>query len=108
MVISPFEALALNANLRFVRINGPKYAVSSEHKRQTCLVRSSPPGAVSGRRKSPELNAAGPRVVQISVTDADATDSSSDEEDGMFRRQRVLTTTEEVIIGFLLLKLYYN
>ncbi|XP_052209519.1 ethylene-responsive transcription factor CRF2-like [Diospyros lotus] len=70
----------------------------SEHKRQTCLVRSSPLGAVSGRRKSPELNAAGPRVVRISVTDADATDSSSDEDDGMFRRQRVKRFVNEVTI----------
>ncbi|KAL7165498.1 hypothetical protein ACSBR2_041226 [Camellia fascicularis] len=59
----------------------------SEHRQQTTTV----------RRKLPEMNAAGPRVVRISVTDAEATDSSSDEE-GLFRRQRVKRFFNEIII----------
>ncbi|CAL5356245.1 unnamed protein product [Camellia sinensis] len=59
----------------------------SEHRQQTTTV----------RRRLPEMNAAGPRVVRISVTDAEATDSSSDEE-GLFRRQRVKRFFNEIII----------
>ncbi|KAG5563393.1 hypothetical protein RHGRI_005971 [Rhododendron griersonianum] len=62
----------------------------SEQRKQTTIMRPSPPaGAVSG----------GPRVVRISVTDGDATDSSSDEEvDLMFRRRRVKKFVNEVTI----------
>ncbi|KAI7993412.1 Ethylene-responsive transcription factor CRF4 [Camellia lanceoleosa] len=60
----------------------------SEHRQQTTTV----------RRKLPEMNAAGPRVVRISVTDAEATDSSSDEDEGLFRRQRVKRFFNEIII----------
>ncbi|KAL2226985.1 UNVERIFIED_CONTAM: Ethylene-responsive transcription factor CRF4 [Sesamum indicum] len=38
----------------------------------------------------------GPRTVRISVTDPDATDSSSDEEDELFRRQRVKKYITEI------------
>lgn len=63
----------------------------SEQRKQTTIMRPSPPagaGAVSG----------GPRVVRISVTDGDATDSSSDEVDLMFRRRRVKKFVNEVTI----------
>ncbi|KAM7494319.1 hypothetical protein LguiB_028928 [Lonicera macranthoides] len=47
------------------------------------MVRPSPPGSVSGLRKWPGNKAAGmTKLVRISVTDADATDSSGDEDDG--------------------------
>ncbi|CAA0812970.1 Ethylene-responsive transcription factor CRF4 [Striga hermonthica] len=38
----------------------------------------------------------GPRTVRISVTDPDATDSSSDEEDELFRRQRIRDPSRRV------------
>ncbi|GFP81074.1 ethylene-responsive transcription factor crf4 [Phtheirospermum japonicum] len=38
----------------------------------------------------------GPKTVRISVTDPDATDSSSDEEDELFRRQRVKKYISEI------------
>lgn len=50
-------------------------------------------------RRSPEQNSGGPRVVRISVTDPDATDSSSDEEDELFSRQRVKRYTNEINIA---------
>ncbi|XP_019150896.1 PREDICTED: ethylene-responsive transcription factor CRF2 isoform X3 [Ipomoea nil] len=59
----------------------------SEHKRQTTTV-----------RHLPETNAGLPRVVRISVTDSDATDSSGDEEGegGLFWRRRVKKYVNEV------------
>ncbi|KAL3498958.1 hypothetical protein ACH5RR_041690 [Cinchona calisaya] len=81
----------------------------SEHKKQITIVRDFPPPpspapTLAGRtRKSPEMvNAAGvvPKVVRISVTDADATDSSSDEDEEPFlkRRHRVKRFINEVRI----------
>lgn len=75
----------------------------SEHRSQTTMVWPSPPATLAGRaRKSPEMNATGPKVVRISVTDADATDSSSDEdEEPSFygrQRQRVKRFINEVRI----------
>ncbi|XP_058206098.1 ethylene-responsive transcription factor CRF4-like [Rhododendron vialii] len=48
--------------------------------------------------KRPENHSGTPRVVRISVTDPDATDSSSDEEDVLFGRQRVKKYVNEVRI----------
>ncbi|PSS11338.1 Ethylene-responsive transcription factor [Actinidia chinensis var. chinensis] len=70
----------------------------SEVRRQTTMVRSSPSGDFYGRKKVPEMSSGGPRVVRITVTDADATDSSSDDEDGVFRRFRVKKFVNEVAI----------
>ncbi|GFY83434.1 cytokinin response factor 4 [Actinidia rufa] len=47
-------------------------------------------------RQSPELCSGGPRVVRISVTDPDATDSSSGEEDALFGRRRVKRYVNEI------------
>ncbi|KAL6986367.1 hypothetical protein U1Q18_019735 [Sarracenia purpurea var. burkii] len=68
----------------------------SEQRRKTAVVRSPPHGEVAVKTKM----ASGPRVVRISVTDGDATDSSSDEEDGdgLFRRRRVKKFVDEVTI----------
>ncbi|XP_027080675.1 ethylene-responsive transcription factor CRF2-like [Coffea arabica] len=77
---------------------GVKY---TEHRKQTTMVRPSPlPPSLAGRtRKSPDMNAVKPRVVRISVTDADATDSSSDEDEEAFkRRHRVKRFINEVKI----------
>nr|GMD96597.1 ethylene-responsive transcription factor CRF2 [Ipomoea batatas] len=54
---------------------GPVKYKYSEHRRQTKMFA----GEFSGKRKSPEVNGGLPRVVRISVTDDDATDSSGDE-----------------------------
>ncbi|XP_019168728.1 PREDICTED: ethylene-responsive transcription factor CRF2-like isoform X2 [Ipomoea nil] len=61
----------------------------SEHRHQVSMVRSLP----SGRRNLPEIGGGGwPRVVRISVTDGDATDSSDeDEEKGRRRVKRYVT-----------------
>ncbi|XP_043715587.1 ethylene-responsive transcription factor CRF1 [Telopea speciosissima] len=54
---------------------------------------------VPGCRSQSEPSASsGPRVVKISVTDADATDSSSDEEDELFCRHRVKKYVSEISI----------
>ena len=71
---------------------------SSELRKQTTMVRSSPPVDLSGRSKLPGMSSGGPRVVRITVTDDDATDSSSDEEDGVFRHRRVKKFINEVTI----------
>ncbi|KAL3499260.1 hypothetical protein ACH5RR_038353 [Cinchona calisaya] len=72
--------------------NMTKRVKYTEHRNQTTILRPSPPAAnLTGRsRKSTEMNGAViPRVVRISVTDADATDSSSDEDEvGPFRQRR--------------------
>ncbi|KAK6783402.1 hypothetical protein RDI58_021199 [Solanum bulbocastanum] len=76
--------------------SGVKY---TEHRKQITMVRASAPASFTGRRRSSEMNAAGPRVVRITVTDADATDSSSDEgEQGFYGRQRVRKFVNEVRI----------
>ncbi|PSS32345.1 Ethylene-responsive transcription factor [Actinidia chinensis var. chinensis] len=46
--------------------------------------------------QSPELCSGGSRVVRISVTDPDATDSSSGEEDALFGRRRVKRYVNEI------------
>lgn len=59
----------------------------SQHKTQTTML-------------TPEVNSVRPRVVRITVTDAYATDSSSDEEEiGVSRRCRVKKFVNEVTIG---------
>ncbi|CAK9163031.1 unnamed protein product [Ilex paraguariensis] len=70
----------------------------TEHRKQTTMLRPSQPLGLTSRRNSPEMNAGGPTVVRISVTDADATDSSSDEEEGFFKRHRVKKFVNEVTI----------
>ncbi|KAL6979511.1 hypothetical protein U1Q18_021172 [Sarracenia purpurea var. burkii] len=71
----------------------------SEKRKQNAMVRMSSPKGVLGRRKQPEVVAVGTRVVRISVTDADATDSSSDEEEGLFfGPHRVKKFVKEVTI----------
>ncbi|KAL3331450.1 hypothetical protein AABB24_034995 [Solanum stoloniferum] len=76
--------------------SGVKY---TEHRKQITMVRASAPASFTGRRRNSEMNAAGPRVVRITVTDADATDSSSDEgEQGFYGRQRVRKFVNEVRI----------
>lgn len=73
----------------------------TEHRKLTTMVRPSPlPTSLAGRtRKSPDVNAIRPRVVRISVTDADATDSSSDEDEEPFKqRHRVKRFINEVKI----------
>lgn len=76
--------------------SGVKY---TEHRKQITMVRTSAPASFTGRRRSSEMNASGPRVVRITVTDADATDSSSDEgEEGFYGRQRVRKFVNEVRI----------
>ncbi|KAF2297598.1 hypothetical protein GH714_000110 [Hevea brasiliensis] len=62
----------------------------SEHRNHTKLVR--PLSNPEPETKPP------PRVVRISVTDADATDSSSDEEGEVYRRQRVKKFVNEITI----------
>nr|QNI23911.1 AP2/ERF transcription factor [Camptotheca acuminata] len=69
----------------------------SEHRKQTTILSSSLPGGTACRRKLSDMITGGPRVVRISVTDAEATDSS-DEEDGFLRRQRVKKFVHEVTI----------
>lgn len=76
--------------------SGVKY---TEHRKQITMVRASAPVSFTGRRRGSEMNAAGPRVVRITVTDADATDSSSDEgEQRFYGRQRVRKFVNEVRI----------
>ncbi|KAK3032962.1 hypothetical protein RJ639_036133 [Escallonia herrerae] len=76
----------------------------TEHKNVT-KKHTKPPSSVlkvkkysDGRRSSESSSGGGPRVVRISVTDPDATDSSSDEEDELFGRQRVKRYVNEINI----------
>ncbi|KAJ8543122.1 hypothetical protein K7X08_005645 [Anisodus acutangulus] len=55
------------------------------------------PKKITESRKSSEYNPTIPRTVRISVTDPDATDSSSDEEE-LFRRKRVKRYINEISI----------
>lgn len=81
--------------------NNNKRVKYTEHRKQTTLARPSPPSVPpTGRtRKSPEMNVAVPRLIRIAVTDADATDSSSDEDEAhLSRRHRVKRFVNEVKI----------
>lgn len=62
----------------------------TEHKSLTKMLTKPP--------KKPENFTSTPKVVRISVTDPDATDSSSDDEDVLFGRQRVKKYINEVRI----------
>ncbi|CAA3010251.1 ethylene-responsive transcription factor CRF2 [Olea europaea subsp. europaea] len=67
----------------------------TEHLNQTIVV-SRPDKSFSGMRR-PEMNQPGPRTVRITFTDVEATDSSSDEEEGFFiKRQRVKKFVNEI------------
>ena len=65
----------------------------SEHRKRTKLLTTS-----SEKFTGRSMNADGPRIVRISVTDGDATDSSSDEEGELFARQRVKKFVNEITI----------
>ncbi|KAJ0043412.1 hypothetical protein Pint_17638 [Pistacia integerrima] len=69
-------------------------------KKYTKPASSKPNKKLSGDRNLPETNpvTAVPRVVRISMTDHDATDSSSDEEGELFGRQRVKRYVNEINI----------
>ncbi|KAK3026440.1 hypothetical protein RJ639_041850 [Escallonia herrerae] len=69
----------------------------TEHKNVT-KKHTKPKKFSDGRRSSEFSSGGGPRVVRISVTDPDATDSSSDEEDELFGRQRVKRYVNEINI----------
>nr|GMD98700.1 ethylene-responsive transcription factor CRF2 [Ipomoea batatas] len=75
---------------------GPVKYKYSEHRRQTKMFA----GEFSGKRKSSEVNGGLPRVVRISVTDDDATDSSGDEREpgASGGRRRVKKYVNEVTI----------
>nr|GLL49229.1 ethylene-responsive transcription factor CRF1-like [Ipomoea trifida] len=79
---------------------GPVKYKYSEHRRQTKMFGPAPAAGFSGKRKSSEVNGGLPRVVRISVTDDDATDSSGDEgEPGASGgRRRVKKYVNEVTI----------
>ncbi|GER34336.1 ethylene-responsive transcription factor [Striga asiatica] len=71
----------------------------TEHKQVTKKLIKPP--KQKPRKQSPKSTGSsaainGPRTVRISVTDPDATDSSSDEEDELFRRQRVKKYITEI------------
>ncbi|CAA2965749.1 ethylene-responsive transcription factor CRF2 [Olea europaea subsp. europaea] len=101
--------LAFNANMKIPRkfLNymelqeKEKIMLSSrrlkftEHLNQTTVI-SRPEKSFSGEQKA-EMNRSGPRTVRITFTDAQATDSSSDEEEGFFiKRQRVKKFINEI------------
>ena len=65
----------------------------SEHRKRTTLLNTS-----SEKFTGWSMNADGPRIVRISVTDGDATDSSSEEEGELFARQRVKKFVNEISI----------
>lgn len=70
----------------------------TEHRTVTKKL-TKPPKKPSNSRKVPEHNSSGtPKLVRISVTDPNATDSSSDEEDELFSRQRVKRYVNEIQI----------
>ncbi|XP_060180117.1 ethylene-responsive transcription factor CRF2-like isoform X2 [Lycium barbarum] len=72
----------------------------TEHKKQTTIIVQplTPAGNISDQKNSPEMNATCHKLVRISVTDADATDSSSDEESVANVRHRVKKFVNEVKI----------
>ncbi|GER46692.1 ethylene-responsive transcription factor [Striga asiatica] len=69
----------------------------TEHKRVTKKLIKPPKQSL--RKQSPKTFANSnkcPKTVRISVTDPDATDSSSDDEDELFRRRRVKRYVDEI------------
>lgn len=71
----------------------------SEHIIHTTTVkRSSEPENFTEENDLPEINPGIPKIVRVSVTDADATDSSSEEGDDLFKRPRVKKFVNEITI----------
>ncbi|GMH28849.1 hypothetical protein Nepgr_030692 [Nepenthes gracilis] len=67
----------------------------TEHRNQTTFLKPAP----ENRRKTSKKNSGGDRkVIRISVTDENATDSSSDDESWLFRRRRIKRFINEVNI----------
>ncbi|KAJ4950487.1 hypothetical protein NE237_027319 [Protea cynaroides] len=70
----------------------------TEHRHVTKKI-AKPRNVQSLRNQSKtSVSSGGPKVVRISVTDADATDSSSDEEDDLFCRHRMKRYVSEIHI----------
>ncbi|KAA8516139.1 hypothetical protein F0562_019318 [Nyssa sinensis] len=67
-------------------------------RRHVTSVPAIPPVKSSNQRVLAEMSSKTPRVVRIFVTDSDATDSSSDEEDDQTRRYRVKKLVNEIRI----------
>ncbi|CAH1439041.1 unnamed protein product [Lactuca virosa] len=70
----------------------------TQHKNVTTMVAANPLMAVKSKKLSDRQTASLPKVVRISMTDPDATDSSSDDEDELFGRRRVKKYVNEVNI----------
>ncbi|KAJ0772239.1 putative transcription factor AP2-EREBP family [Helianthus annuus] len=72
----------------------------TQHKNVTTMVSVNPvvPATVKSRKPQNRQTTLLPKVVRISMTDPDATDSSSDEEDELFVRRRVKKYVNEVNI----------
>ncbi|KAJ9539604.1 hypothetical protein OSB04_026110 [Centaurea solstitialis] len=72
----------------------------TQHKKVTTMVAVNPLMAAQKSKKSSSdrQKPAYPKVVRISMTDPDATDSSSDDEDELFGRRRVKNFVNEVNI----------
>ncbi|KAL8240824.1 hypothetical protein R6Q59_014179 [Mikania micrantha] len=68
----------------------------TQHKKITTMEVFNPLIAVKSKKHHNRQPAAMPEVVRISMTDPDATDSSSDEEDELFVRRRVKKYVNEV------------
>ncbi|XP_073127086.1 ethylene-responsive transcription factor CRF4-like [Henckelia pumila] len=66
----------------------------TEHKKTT--KKFIKPSKQSPRKSQEQRNLNQPRTVRVSVTDPDATDSSSDEEDELFTRRRVKKYVSEI------------
>lgn len=71
----------------------------TQHKKVTTMVAVNPlMAAKSSKKPSDRQKSMFPKVVRISMTDPDATDSSSDDEDELFGRRRVKNFVNEVNI----------
>ncbi|CAK9176966.1 unnamed protein product [Ilex paraguariensis] len=73
----------------------------TEHRNVSRKITKPPllkPKRFSEHRKVEKYNSGIPRTVRVSVTDPDATDSSSDEEDELFGRRRVKKYVDEISI----------
>ncbi|XP_071709474.1 ethylene-responsive transcription factor CRF4 [Rutidosis leptorrhynchoides] len=70
----------------------------TQHKNVTTMVAPIPFIPSKSKKPSSSQRTSLPKVVRISITDPDATDSSSDEEDELFGRRRVKKFVNEVHI----------
>lgn len=70
----------------------------TQHKNVTTMVAANSLMAAKSKKSSDRQTASLPKVVRISMTDPDATDSSSDDEDELFGRRRVKKYVNEVNI----------